>query len=156
MRLGPLPVRAMFQHLVKELTVRLSWLPLALAAYLALSGLAKATPCEGIDVPMDAESKAALSPIIARQFKSKDVKILRAFTFGGWSIIYADFPDSDPAFLFFKGNPSKSRYITTWGGAAMIFEEPRIRLWTLAHVPGIPSPLASCFAWFVTPPNRSE
>jgi len=118
---------------------------------------ANASPCDGIDDrPISAERKAVLTPVIADQLNSKNVKILRLFSADDWNIIYVETPDSDPPFVFFKGSPIDSRYITLWSGGATIFDEQNINEWVLKNAPGIPRHLAACFAWYVTPPHRDQ
>ena len=75
---------------------------------------------------------------------------MESFKFGSWQIINVNSPDSDAPYLFYSGDPLKTRYVTMWSGAARMDEEQEIKAWTLRNAPGIPSALASCFAWHVT------
>jgi hypothetical protein len=109
-----------------------------------------ATPCTGVDRRLTTQQKSAVAPEIAKQLKAKTVDVLQSYRAGGWSIFYVDTHDSDDAYVFYAGDPRRSRYITLWGGAAMEDEEQAIKAWTIKNAPGIPRNLASCFAWHVT------
>jgi len=122
----------------------------------AVGMCAEASPCSGIDRALSNERKAVLEPIIAKQLHDPSAKILKNMNADGWSVIYVLPPNSEPAFLFFRGAPESGRYKTLWDGAATIDEEQAIRQWATDNVPGIPPRLAACFAWFVTPPHRDQ
>src|SRR6185312_2051977 len=108
-------------------------------------------PCTGVDRSLSDAEKARLAPVIARQVNRRSVGILQSFRYSGWTIIYQDYGDTaDPAFLFYSRDPASQHYIAAWGGGATIFEGPSTRRWVMAHAPGIPRKLASCFAWHVT------
>ena len=51
-------------------------------------------------------------------------------------------PDTDPAFLFFSGDPVSHRYVALWAGVAVPSEERVVRRWVSKNAPGIPKPLA--------------
>lgn len=108
------------------------------------------TPCDGIDRSLTQERKAALAPALAKQLKVASVDVFKSFKEGGWSIFYVGTHVSDEPFLFYKGDPMKTHYITTWSGAAGWSEEQEMVDWTVKNVPGIPLHLANCFAWHVT------
>jgi hypothetical protein len=108
------------------------------------------SPCNNVDRSLTDSSKVALAPVIAKQLHAQKVDVLQSFRFDGWTILYVDTYDSDETFLFYSHDPLHSRYITMWGGAAAWNEEQSIREWTFKNAPGIPSKLASCFAWHVT------
>ena len=96
------------------------------------------------------ESAKALGPVIARQLDAKQAKISQSLRFDGWTILYVSTGESDDAFVFYSGNPMRSKYVTLWGGVALENEEKEIRAWTVKNAPGIPRTLADCFAWHVT------
>jgi len=109
-----------------------------------------ASACNGVDRALPNESKARMAGAIAAQLHAPAVEVLQSFRMGAWRIIYVDSPISDPPFLFFSGDPTSSRYVTLWSGAAEEDEAPAIYDWTLKNAPGIPQGLARCFAWHVT------
>jgi hypothetical protein len=121
-----------------------------LALFVMFSCHAWATPCSGVDRTLTEKRKSELSPVIAKQLNIESAEILQSYQYRGWYIIYVGTHVSDEAFLFYKGDPTKSQYLTTWGGAAATNEEPEIKQWTLKNAKGIPSKLAGCFAWHVT------
>jgi len=131
-----------------------------IVSLLLLAGIAvfdvEASPCSGINRSIDASRKAELAGPIAAQLKTDHVTVLSSMGFKDWSIIYVETPGSDPPFLFFKGNPDKTHYMTLWSGAATIYEEQAIKQWTLENAPGIPERLAVCFAWSVTQTQRDQ
>jgi hypothetical protein len=58
--------------------------------------------------------------------------------------------ETDDAYVFYSGDPLRSRYVTEWGGAATREEEQDIKAWAIKNARGIPRSLAGCFAWHVT------
>lgn len=131
--------------------IRLYILAGALVLFGATSAPMKAaTPCDGIDRHITNENKTRLASVIASQLKVTKVDILESLRSGGWTILYVDSHEADDAFLFFSMDPATHHYVTLWSGAAMSDEEKAIRAWTIQNAPGIPSSLASCFAWHVT------
>ena len=116
----------------------------------ATSSAWAALPCDGVNRSLTNERKAELAPKIAKHLGYKSVDVLQSFQSGNWSIINVDTHESDESYLFYAHDPLTSRYITLWSGAAPIHEEEAIKKWTLKNAPGIPSGLASCFAWYVT------
>jgi len=108
------------------------------------------SPCDAVSRDLPSERKAVLAPEIAKQLNVTSVDVLQSFTLGSWQIIYVNTHESDEPFLFYSGDPLKTRYVTMWSGAAGMDEEQEIRAWTLKNAPGIPRRLASCFAWHVT------
>jgi hypothetical protein len=118
---------------------------------LSTISVARATPCDGIDRGLTAERSAALARAIAEELHTKTVDVLQSYSNDSWSILYIDTHEADRAFLFFSGNPLKDHhYVTLWSGAARQDEEQDIMSWALKNAPGIPPPLARCFAWHVT------
>ena len=62
----------------------------------------------------------------ARPLDANNIHFEEAFSFRGWQIILVETDVSDDMFLFFRDDPSKSSPVTSWGGAATIFEEQSI------------------------------
>jgi len=114
------------------------------------SGAWAASPCDGVDRSLPSERKDALAPVIAKQLSVARVSVNESMRFGGWSIIYVGTYESDDVFLFYAMDPLTVGPVTMWGGVALRSEERTIRIWTIKNAPGIPSKLASCFAWHVT------
>lgn len=123
------------------------------AIFLLLSTLAThalGSPCSGIDRSLDGSRRAQLAPAIAKQLATESVDVLQSFRYSGWSIIYVEPRDLEPAYLFFSAEPLKSSYITLWAGAATATDGPAIDRWVQQNARGIPTQLASCFAFHVT------
>jgi len=121
-----------------------------LVVLLASSGLTVAAPCDKVSRELTNSQKDEWSSSIARQLAVESVSVRQAFGFQGWKIVYVETPNSDPPFLFYRGNPAGTKFVTMWSGAAGANEEGGILAWTTRHVHGIPSTLAKCFAWHVT------
>jgi len=109
-----------------------------------------ASPCSAVSQKLTSAQKVTWAPVLAQQLKTGSVSMQQVFSFANWHIIYVETLDSDPPFLFFKGDPVHSHFVTTWSGAARPAEEQGIRAWAIQHAPGIPPELASCFAWHVS------
>ena len=107
-------------------------------------------PCDGVDRSVAIERKAKLERHVARLFKVPKAEVLQSFRLGAWNILYVETYDSDEPFVFFRGDPLKTSYITLWSGAAGYNEEEEIFDWTRENAPGIPRRLARCFAYHVT------
>jgi len=103
-----------------------------------------------VDRTLPKERTKALGQVIAKQLDAKQAEISQSFRFGGWSILYVSTGEADDAFVFYSGDPMRSKYVTLWGGVALENEEREIRAWTLKNAPGIPRTGANCFAWHVT------
>lgn len=116
----------------------------------ALSACASEPPCISVNRSLPSSQKEALAPEIAKQLGMSKVDVLQSFKFEDWNIIYVDTHQSDEVFLFYAHNPLTSHFVTMWSGGAQRDEEESIRSWVLKNAPGIPSQLASCFAWHVT------
>lgn len=123
---------------------------LALCLLSFASCAASASPCDGVDRSLSANRKSQLAPVIAKQLNVESAEILQSYRYRGWYIIYVGTHVSDEAFLFFSGDPTQGKYLTTWGGGAAASEEPEIKQWVLKNAKGIPPKLAGCFAWHVT------
>ena len=118
--------------------------------YQRVISLLNTNPCDGVDRDLSDARRAQLAPAIAEQQGLKSVEILQSFSTKGWNIIYVNTHVSDEPFLFYSDNPATSLPVTVWSGAATIMETDEVESWVLKHAPGIPSKLASCFAWHVT------
>ena len=112
--------------------------------------LLNTNPCNGVDRSLSEARKVQLALVIPKQLGLKSVEVLQSFSVKGWYVILVDTHVSDETFLFYSGNPATSSPITEWSGAATIMETDEIESWVLEHAPGIPSQMASCFAWHVT------
>lgn len=122
-----------------------------LAICLALSSAAAgaAAPCEGVNRALTGTRRHLLAPLIARQLGAPSVVILESMVMRSWSVIWVSVPGSGSPFLFYASDPEHSRYVTLWSGAARTASAAQFKAWALAHAPGIPPPLANCFAWHV-------
>ncbi|MBV8659184.1 MAG: hypothetical protein JO142_15290 [Burkholderiales bacterium] len=109
-----------------------------------------ASPCSDVDRSLSAGVKKSLAPHIAKHESFEKVEVLSSFAFGGWHIIEIETYVSDEPYLFYPADPTSSRSVAAWGGAATIFETADVEKWTVENAPGIPPKLASCFAWHVT------
>lgn len=107
-------------------------------------------PCAGVDRSLPQARAKKLGPRVAKQLDATKADISRSFRFGGWTVLYVSTPNADDAFVFYRGDPMRSKYVTLWGGAAREDEEGEIQSWTLKNASGIPHHLADCFAWYVT------
>ena len=117
---------------------------------LALPVPSLATPCKSIDRTLSIEARKAVAVYVSRDLNVQSAEILQLFRFHDWRIYYVDTFKADEAFLFYRGDPSTSRYIALWSGSATIYEKLSIEAWERSNVPGIPETLARCFAWHVT------
>jgi len=109
-----------------------------------------ASPCSAVSQKLTTAQKVAWAPVLAQQLKTSSASVQQVFSFANWHIIYVETFDSDSPFLFFKGEPVRTHFVTIWSGAARPAEEQSIRAWAIQHAPGIPPELASCFAWHVS------
>jgi hypothetical protein len=112
---------------------------------------ATATPCDGVGSALTGERSAELAPVIASQIHINEARIVGSLRYSGWYIIHAETPASDPPYLFFNGDPMRHRYVALWSGGAMVGEGSNIERWVLNNAKGIPTKLAACFAYQVTP-----
>jgi hypothetical protein len=72
------------------------------------------SPCDTVSRDLPSERKAVLAPEIAKQLNVTSVDVLQSFTLGSWQIIYVNTHESDEPFLFYSGDPLKTRYVTMW------------------------------------------
>lgn len=123
---------------------------LPLVGLLLVSRVATASPCDSVGRDLSDSQRSAWATTIAGQLNMPAVTVLQAFGLKDWKIVYVQTPNSDPPFLFFHGAPDKVHFVTLWSGGARPAEESSIRMWVIKNAPGIPSDLASCFAWHVS------
>ena len=102
--------------------------------------------CDTIDRTFTKTMQAKWSAAIAARRQFAGAKAVQSFGSSSWRIIYTVLPNSEPTFLFYSG----ASPITEWSGGAAVFDAPEIEHWVLTNIPGIPKPLARCFAWHVT------
>lgn len=122
---------------------------LLLAGILAIPSVA-APPCETVDRTLTEQQKKDLESVFAKEIGVEEVEIRSAFRHGTWSIFGVETHESDEWFLFYAGDPREQHPVGNWGGVAAPFEEQEIRAWVIENVAGVPSDLATCFAWWVT------
>lgn len=108
------------------------------------------TPCAGVDRRLPGTEKPTLERVIAAEIELPRVELLQSYRHQGWHILYVINFRSDDTFLFYHRDPPRGRILARWAGAAAKDEGSAIRRWVQRNVPGIPSRLASCFAWHVT------
>jgi hypothetical protein len=123
--------------------------PFVLIAQLSVA----ATPCDTVRRALTDAERRELAPAIAVQLETNSVDVREAYRYGEWRIVYVVTKDSDPPFLFYRGDPLQTNYVTYWSGGARRDEGPEIERWVLENAPGIPEPLAACFAYRVTQPR---
>src|SRR6266852_9376062 len=122
-----------------------------IVSLLLASSAAMATPCETINHTLTDDRKTRLGPVVAAALNTKWAKVVESLQVAEWYILLVETRSSDPAFMFFHGDPVDHTMVTLWSGGAMIGEGPKIKRWVLDHAPGIPATLAACFAYRVTP-----
>lgn len=110
-----------------------------------------ATPCKGVDRQLSNLRKSQLEGAIARAQNRQTVKVFKSFKYDAWFVLFTDASDGDEPYMFYSKDPlNGSRPVTMWSGAATIFETSEVAQWVKENAPGIPTPLAECFAWHVT------
>ena len=117
---------------------------------LAVCGHALATPCGTVNQTLTNGQRVALAPELARQLRVRSVSVSQLFSLASWHIIYVETPETDSPFLFYNGDPLNTHYVALWAGAARPHDEEAIKAWVIKNASGIPEPLATCFAWYVT------
>jgi hypothetical protein len=121
-----------------------------------LSVIAHAEPCTGVVRTINESKKLSIANVMAKKLKTKSADIFEYMQVGAWRIIWVDTHDSEPGVFFFHGNPINTKYITVFGGAAIYGEENEVIKWAKTNAPGIPTNLAACFAWRVSPEGREQ
>lgn len=117
---------------------------------LAACSQALATPCDAVSHTLTNAQRVAWAPVLAKQLSVSSVSVSQSFAVANWYIIYVETPNTDSPFLFFRADPLSAHFVTLWAGAARSQEESVIRAWVIKNASGIPEPLATCFAWYVT------
>lgn len=116
-----------------------------------------ATPCDGIWQKPLAAGQALLKKA-APQIKGlpNKPKVFEVMQAGGWSLIWAEFPNAEPGGYFLNGD----KYVTVWGGVATGETDKEIAAWATKENKAVPPALARCFGWYVVtgreqgPPTR--
>ncbi|REG22399.1 hypothetical protein [Roseateles depolymerans] len=121
----------------------------------ALSAMAAKSPCDDVDRSLSAVDARRLSLSVSTQLAMDGSDVQESFQFRGWWILYTETHQSDEVYLFYKNDPSASRYVGLWSGIARPEETLQIEKWTKKNVIGIPSVLAKCFAWHMTKHKNS-
>ena len=128
--------------------------------------------CAGVDRSLTNERAEKLARLIAKQVRSPnprvkgtsvlesagdlEIKVLKSFSFHGWSIIQVSTNVSDDAYLFYRQKPKDGKFVALYGGVAGYDPndpngapkaESEVESWLRQQMPGIPSHLADCFAW---------
>ena len=127
------------------------------AAMLAasLSPALAATPCDGIWQKPLADGQALLRKVKPKGMPGNP-KVFEVMQSDGWSLVWAEFPDSEPGGYFIDG----TRFVDVWGGVAGPDSAKVIAAWATKLDKKMPKPLAACFGWYVksgrehSPPAR--
>lgn len=101
-----------------------------------------ATPCDGIWQKPLADGRALLKKTPIKGLPSKP-KVYDLMQSANWSIVWAEFPDTEPGGYFIRDG----RFVEVWGGVAAGETASEIGKWALKL--GAPKPLAACFGWYV-------
>jgi len=146
---------------MKSATLRVLFVIMLLAALgnMQVSIAGEPSPCQGVNQSFgeNIKNRVELERAIAKQMNSShqhlkiaSVAVDKLYVYENWSIVYVNPHVAEPVFLFYSGNPMRTRYVTQWGGTAFGEDETTIKNWVLKNAPGIPLKLAACFAWQVT------
>jgi hypothetical protein len=111
---------------------------------------ASANSCDAVSRTLSSTQRGAWAPVLAKQLSVSSVFVSQSFALAGWHIVYVETPNTDSAFLFFHGDPLSTHFVTLWAGAASSQEGDAIKAWVIKNASGVPAPLATCFAWYVT------
>lgn len=68
----------------------------------------------------------------------------------GWHVVWLVAPDSETTYLFFSSDPMRSKPVKAWIGTTTRSERREMKEWIVHNVPGVPIPLAECFAYIQT------
>lgn len=136
---------------------------LTLAVLYVAAQAAFANPCRGVDRSISEGQKTSFAPVLEKHMRAEfDPQlatviaverddVLGLFRAKGWYVVYVDNHATDTPYLFYSTDPTKaSRYVGAWAGGAAADEGAEIQAWEEKEMPGIPKPLAKCFAWYVT------
>ena len=124
--------------------------------FLFYSAISHSETCAGVVRKINESDKASIANMMAKTLKSKSAEIIEYMQVGTWRVIWVDTPDSEPGVFFFPEDPLKTKYVTVFGGAAVYGEEKEVIAWATKNANGIPSNLAACFAWRVSPDGRAQ
>jgi hypothetical protein len=132
----------------------------ALAAVLiAATTPAVAAPCAKVDRTLSDSLRTQFAPSIEAHLKTqlaptaqvRAADVLNVFRVGSWHVVQVNTHVTDDPYLFYSKPPSNvSRYVAVWAGGAADSEGAEIAAWVIHNAPGIPTDLATCFAWYVT------
>jgi hypothetical protein len=110
--------------------------------------------CDGVNKvdikPLEKYEKYYVKHLKKEMSDVQKVKVLEAYEYEGWRIIYVDTFVSDEPYLFYKGMPSDGPFLTFWSGAATYFETEETDAYIQKEAKGIPAKLSKCFAHMVT------
>lgn len=104
-----------------------------------------ATPCDGIWQKNLANGSALLKKTPVKGLPARP-KVYDLMQSGGWSIVWAEFPEAEPGGYFIN---NKGRFIEVWGGVAAGESAGDLAQWALKLDRTMPKPLAACFGWYV-------
>ena len=135
--------------------------------------------CAGVDRSLTNERAVELAPSIAKQLRSSippvkgtsvlesagdlEVKVLKSFSFHGWTIIQVSTNMSDDAYLFYRQRPEDGKFVALYGGVAgydpddpngAAKAESEVESWLRQEMADIPSHLADCFARYFVVERR--
>ena len=124
-----------------------SWKYWLCGSLLIAVSCANASPCDRVSQPLTSAQRSNLSAAVAGQLQTVTAKILHAYRLGNWYLLYADTPDADEAFVFYRGDPLSHQYVALWSGAGAKTGQSELRSWARLNAPGVPETIAKCFAW---------
>ena len=120
------------------------------------SSVCFSAPCDRVERSINKSESESVAKVMAAELKSEAAEVFDYMRVGKWRIVWIDTFDSEPGVFFFKGNPTKTKYVAVWGGASGYGEEKQDIEWARSNIPGIPLSLAKCFAWRVSPDGREQ
>lgn len=109
-----------------------------------------ALPCDGLAYDRTRQQDKALAALVERQLRIPTIRLLRSYSVGTWHVVPSSPNASDMIFMVYASDPLTNAYVALRKGAAPRSEEDAMKRWVEENAPGIPSSLASCFAWEVT------
>jgi hypothetical protein len=130
-----------------------SWLFLCVFATAAIfynQRAFSASPCEGLHGGVSSADKNASILASSKQTRSTRVEVLDDFRSHDWIMLYLETHVSDEPVVFLHKKENTLNFVALWAGGAIIGQEAALEEWAHRDVPGIPTDLARCFAWYVT------